>query len=829
MFKKLGGQPEPAPVDTKQIVQHAVEEIVEETRTNLRQAVKEIVVEEKVNQEQASQQALAALEESRQAIQNVIKKVVDEMAEETQTNVRAAVEQAQKVVVEQKEAEKVAQDVAVPAGPPKVRPEIRPHAFVVMPFGKKKGGDGSPYDFNAIYTQLIKPTLESAGFESFRADEETTSGDILTDMFQELLLADLVLCDLSIDNANVFYELGIRHAFQKRGVVHIQAGRAYMPFDIFNVRTIPYHITPEGVPDPAFIEKDKAAIARVCMDTWKSDRDAVHSPIFNLLTGLEEPDRKTLRTPLATGFWREYNDWKQRVTIAQRRHRIGDILLLTEEISNPLIKEEALGEAGKALQNMGRDELALQQYQKGLEINPRNMNFRRQEAIFLNRLGRVEEAIVKLEAILEDFPADTEAIGTLGRIYKDMWTDSWRWIKDKDKRMRTAFESYHWLVKAFFTYLKGYRFDLDNTYPGVNALTLGTSLVDLATRYDDKDDPDPEIAQIRELLPELRGTLLFALDSQSVTEKVDYWTLVSLAELHVMTAERTQRVTRAYRKALTAARRNMFFLQSSLAQLDMLESLEMRGEFVTAGMKAIRDEIQRLRKEESEATADEKVTRIKKADGNVFIFAGYMINHSRKKGSHFPPEKEHDIRSAIRKVLDKYNAGPDDLAFSTGMDAGSEIIFVELCLERGIPVQAYFPVPEAPYVRDFVSPGGEQWVERFYRNRNHPLCDEYYQPDSVGPVKEGDSLHERNNRWTLYSALLRGVDKLRLIALWDGKNEPAADLDAHLVRHMVDLMRDLGGQIEHINPLKLVADEASAAEKSEKEPEKSAKPRKASA
>src|SRR5688572_27790031 len=172
-----------------------------------------------------------------------------------------------------------------------LRPENRPHAFVIMPFGKKKGADGSIYDFNVIYTQLIKPTLEGAGFESFRADEESSSGDILTDMFQELLLADLCLVDMSIDNANVFYELGIRHAFRKRGMVHIQAGRAYMPFDIFNVRTIPYHITPEGVPDPAFLEKDKAAIARVVRATWSSEPERVHSPVYNLLTNLAEPDR----------------------------------------------------------------------------------------------------------------------------------------------------------------------------------------------------------------------------------------------------------------------------------------------------------------------------------------------------------------------------------------------------------------------------------------------------------------------------------------------------------------------------------------------------------
>src|SRR4030095_3814445 len=64
--------------------------------------------------------------------------------------------------------------------PTSIRPENHPHAFVIIPFGKKKGADGSIYDFNTIYTDLIKPTLESAGFESFRADEESSSGDILT-------------------------------------------------------------------------------------------------------------------------------------------------------------------------------------------------------------------------------------------------------------------------------------------------------------------------------------------------------------------------------------------------------------------------------------------------------------------------------------------------------------------------------------------------------------------------------------------------------------------------------------------------------------------------
>jgi tetratricopeptide (TPR) repeat protein len=687
-----------------------------------------------------------------------------------------------------------------------LRPIHRPHAFVIMPFGTKKGGDGSLYNFNAIYTILIKPTLESVGFESFRADEEASSGDILTDMFQELLLADFCLVDMSIDNANVFYELGVRHAFRKRGIVHIQAGRSYMPFDIFSVRTIPYHVTPEGVPDPAFLEKDKAAIARISRATWSSEPERIHSPIFNLLTSLTETDRRSLRTPLATGFWREYNEWKERVTIAQRQKRIGDILLLTEEIKNPLIKEEAIAEAGRALANLGRNELALDQYRKGLVINSQNQFFRREEAFHLNRLGKVDEAIVKIEAILASNPNDSEAISYLGRIYKEMWQDSWKWVADHEKRLRTAFDSYHWLIKAIDTYLKGYRVDLNRFYPGVNALTLSTMLVDLANRYDDPKSPDPDILWVQRNLEDLRGSLVLALETQIDEEQPDYWTLVSMAELKVLTAKKTNEVVRGYRKALTASRRNTFFLQSSLAQLEMMKSLEMRSEFVEAGIEVIQEEMRRMRKEDVLESGDKKVDEPKRREGNVFLFTGYMVDNVHKQENHFPPEKEDEIKEAIRNVLKKYNAGRDDLAVTTGMDAGSEIIFVESCIEREIPVRAYFPFAEAPYVRDFVSPCGDQWVERFYKLRNHPLVDEFYQPEQVGLPKDDDDVHERNNRWALYSALVRGIDKARLIAVWDGKGETAKDLDARLVKHMVDLMRDTGGIVEHINPFKLPSD-----------------------
>ncbi len=690
--------------------------------------------------------------------------------------------------------------------PSPTRPKIRPHAFVVMPFGKKKGSDGSPYDFNAIYKSLIKPALEEAGFEPFRADEETSSGDILTDMFQELLLADLCLCDLSIDNANVYYELGIRHAFRKRGVVHIQAGRAYMPFDIFNVRTLPYHITPEGVPDPEFLKTDIQAIARMTRDTWASDRDAIHSPVFNLLSGLVEPERNTLRTPLATGFWREYNEWKQRVTVAQRQKRIGDILLLTEEISNPLIKEEAIGEAGKALANMGRNELALEQYRKGLEGNPGNLSFRREEAFHLNRLDRVDEAIVKIESLLSDFPNDSEAISYLGRIYKEMWAESWKSIPDKAKRLKAAFDSYHWLIKAIDIYLKGYRIDLNNYYPGVNALTLSTIAVHLADRFDDKKDPDPDITRIRQELIELKGALVFALETKVDDDNADYWTLISLAELRALTAENVANVVRSYRKALTASRRNLFFLQASLSQLEILNALEMRTEHVQAAINILNEEMGRVSKDDKSSVS--KTSKGKNtgstSDGQVFLFAGYMVDYPSKEKKTFPESKEDEVRNEIRKKLEKCNAGPNDIAILAGLSAGSEIIFAEVCAEKGIPVNVHLPLPESGYIREFVSPGGESWIDRFYKIRSHPLVDEYYQLENLGEVKEGYDPYERNNRWALYSSLVRGIDKVTLIALWNGIGGKPKDRDARLTRHMVELMRETGGKIETINTSKYI-------------------------
>lgn len=689
-----------------------------------------------------------------------------------------------------------------------LHPEVKPHCFVVMPFGKKKNANGDPYDFNAIYKILIKPAIEDAGFESARADEATESGDILTDMFQELLLADMVVCDMSIDNANAYYELGIRHALRKRGVVHIQAGRAYMPFDVFNVRTLPYHITPEGVPDPEHIKNDIKALARLLRDTWASDRDAVHSPIYNLLTGLKEPERKSLQTPLATGFWREYDEWRDRVTVAQRDKHIGDILLLTEEIKNPLIREEAIGQVGGALAKLGRNELALSQYREGIIVNSNNLEFRREEAFHLNRVGRVNEAIVKLEGILKDYPKDTNSISYLGRIYKEMWTNSWNRISNKTKRLKTAFDTYHWLIKSIDIYLKGFQIDLRDYYPGINAYTLSVLAVHLADKFDSKKNPDPDITRIRKIMPGLRDTLEFCLDSTITLEQDggDYWSLVSIAELRLLTSNDLAEVIRSYRKAITALRRDLFSLRSSLNQLETIRLLGIRTEFVTKCIALIEDEIKQASTGDAGNLPDIDRPGSKATGGRALLFAGYMVDFAGKDKKVFPPDRENEVRQEIRKRVAKFEPGSHDRAFLGGLSAGSEIIFAEVCAEAGIKVKVFLPHNESTYIRRFVTPAGETWVDRFYKIKNHHLIDEIYQPEHLGDPPEGDNRYERNMRWAVYSALGRvGIENMRMIAVANEFTVDTRDRDVALTRYAIDLMRSLGGVVEEfINPSKYI-------------------------
>ena len=70
---------------------------------------------------------------------------------------------------------------------------------------------GPDIDFDRIYQSAIKPGIEGAGLQPIRADEEELGGIIHRPMFERLLVCAYALADLTTSNANVLYELGVRH------------------------------------------------------------------------------------------------------------------------------------------------------------------------------------------------------------------------------------------------------------------------------------------------------------------------------------------------------------------------------------------------------------------------------------------------------------------------------------------------------------------------------------------------------------------------------------------------------------------------------------------
>jgi hypothetical protein len=125
-------------------------------------------------------------------------------------------------------------------------------AFLLRPDAGSAGSQTRPWSPSTstpFYREVIKPAIVGAGLEPFRADEELSGGIIHKAMFERLILCDYAVADLTLANANVFYELGVRHAARPWSTVSIYAGSSRLPFDVADLRTIHYSIGPEGLPD----------------------------------------------------------------------------------------------------------------------------------------------------------------------------------------------------------------------------------------------------------------------------------------------------------------------------------------------------------------------------------------------------------------------------------------------------------------------------------------------------------------------------------------------------------------------------------------------------
>lgn len=125
-----------------------------------------------------------------------------------------------------------------------------------MPFSQT--GDIHTEDYwNKHFESFLKPLIEECGnLDVFRS--EPLRGDILKQIIADLHDSQIVVADLTDNNPNVFWELGVRQSF-KHGTITIVEEGTEIPFDISTKGTLHYYPR-NHVKNENFRKKFKEAI-----------------------------------------------------------------------------------------------------------------------------------------------------------------------------------------------------------------------------------------------------------------------------------------------------------------------------------------------------------------------------------------------------------------------------------------------------------------------------------------------------------------------------------------------------------------------------------------
>jgi hypothetical protein len=382
---------------------------------------------------------------------------------------------------------------------------------------------GAVIDFDAVYEQLIVPAIVAVGLEPVRADEEMT-GVVRKPVFERLILCEYAVADLTFANANVFYELGVRHAVRPYSTVLIFASGTRLPFDVALDRGLPYSLSPAGAPTD--VDADCARLA----ERLEAAREvaAIDSPVFQLVEGF--PDISRLKTDVFRDQVRYSAGWKERMArargegleaVRQAERELGDLrdveagILIDLYLSYRAVKgyEEMISLAGRMPRPLAKTPLV-----------------REQLGLALNRLRRRTDAEHVLLGLIKEQGPSSETYGILGRVYKDEWDDA--------KQAGDTFLADGLLEKAIGAYLSGFETDWRDAYPGINALTL----------MEMRDPPDPRREQ---LLPGVS----YAVERRLASPEADYWDHATRLELAVLAKDEAA-AKRAVASALAMVREN---------------------------------------------------------------------------------------------------------------------------------------------------------------------------------------------------------------------------------------------------------------------------------
>ena len=394
--------------------------------------------------------------------------------------------------------------------------DLRPSLFVVMPYGTKHDPSGRiRIDFDRIHQDAIVPAAKDARVDAVRADEDRVGGLVHLAMFERLLLAEVVIADVTLASPNVMYELGIRHATRPRATILMFAHVGQLPFDISPMRAIPYHLSPTGAPTTSGLRRLRQELA-TRLQAALEDRLSPDSPLFQLIAdypGVSLPHDATeafqRRTRALISLSREIRNAgssaDKAAAVAELRklelHLGGPIGAPTEVLLDLLLSYRDL----EAYDDMVR---LCSSLPPGLSDHPTVLQ---QFAFALNRRkdpGDDDRAERVLLDLIEAHGASPETYGLLGRVYKDRYTSL------AGERAEVALDD------AIQAYRSGFEADPRDYYPGLNAVTL---LLLKAT---------PEAWRIAR--EELSPVVAFAVARRGGVQSRDYWDVAAALELAVI-------------------------------------------------------------------------------------------------------------------------------------------------------------------------------------------------------------------------------------------------------------------------------------------------------
>jgi hypothetical protein len=654
-------------------------------------------------------------------------------------------------------------------------------AFVIRPFGKKMDRAGREIDFERVHSDLIDPALKAVGLGGGTTGEIIEAGNIREAMFGLILEADIVVCDITIHNANVFYELGIRHALRKMRSVLIRGAPVAddVPFDNLTDRYLVYDV-----------DKPEAALQRLTGTlTATLASENTDSPIFKMLPTLPEVDPTRVQVLP--------QDLAEEVERAKAGKAAGWLRLLSQEVESRRFQWPAMRVIGQAQWDIEDYEGARRTHQKLIDHDADDLDancalanlyerqYRREKRAEL--LAASEQAIKRVLANNRATQEQrTEALSLAGRNSKTRWRQAFEDLTNVAERRKAA--TNRRLIEAYEGYRGAYSGNLNHYWSGIAAMQMCAIAKSLADEeswrlaFDHEGEARNKKRELTLEFDQLKGAVKLAV--QSAQKKLPaggndrIWADITKADLLFVAGDKEARVELAYRELELST---PWIVNAVKGQLELFSKLGIRtalADTVIANLGSPIDE----------------------PGSSVVIVAGHRVDEAGRKEIRFPESAFAAVKDTLRQELSRRKQTAGGIRVLASAAPGTDIIAHELCRELGVKSTICLPMPAENYSTEIFK-DLDGWRSRFLALVGAKI-DILQLSEAPGLPKwlqgTGTDEWERGNRWVLQLALSARAPKVSLLAVWDG--DAIGDARGGTA-HMVQIARAAGSvDVVAINP-----------------------------